>query len=384
MPRVRAASVRRRVRVSLGIDIGSCPRVSERVARCFTTSSGSEARDGARGPGNGRRRGPLPPPDPRLQGQDRRHDSRPCASVPNGSYRPVGSSRGPVRPDPGQNGPVIPHPRSASPVTGRRSPAFVGIAVALVAGLVVRPLPSSGTGPSAPAPSFPATLLAWSFDPTVAIPLLVAGLPLPVGEPPGRPGAPGQPEPADPGRLLAGRPRGDLARPPVADRALRHDPLRGPHGPAHPADPDRAAAARPGRPDHPPPARLPTGDPPPGHPAGPPLVAGQGGHLPGLHLGLLRPGDVGDPLLADVRPLARGAGRPPARAPPLSRRRLSLLVAGGRARPEPVADERAGPDPLHLPPDAPELVPRAGDHQRDGAAVRPLRDARSATGAPMS
>ncbi len=54
---------------------------------------------------------------------------------------------------------------------------------------------------------------------------------------------------------------------------------------------------------------------------------------------------------------------------------LPLLVAGRRPRPEPVADERAGPDPVHVPPDAPELVPGAGHRQRDGAPLRPLRHA---------
>ena len=49
-------------------------------------------------------------------------------------------------------------------------------------------------------------------------------------------------------------------------------------------------------------------------------------------------------------------------------------------RSEPVAHARTGPDPLHVPPDAPELVPRARDPERDGPALRPLRDARPRLG----
>ncbi len=68
---------------------------------------------------------------------------------------------------------MIPVRRSAPPGIGRGASTLVAISAVSVAWLGLAG-PVLGHGTPAPAPSFPATLLDWSIDPTVAIPLLWA------------------------------------------------------------------------------------------------------------------------------------------------------------------------------------------------------------------
>ena len=118
----------------------------------------------------------------------------------------------------------------------------------------------------------------------------------------------------------------------VRDRAVRHDAVLGPHGPAHPADAGRRAAPRPRRPDH------------AGAAVGAPATRRRW-ILPVLHSRVMRvlahPVIAwlmfaammwASPLLAAVRRGARGPARPRHRARPVPGRRAPLLVAGGRAR----------------------------------------------------
>ena len=125
---------------------------------------------------------------------------------------------------------------------------------------------------------------------------------------------------------------GARVRAAVGDRALRHDALLGPHGPARPADAGRRAAAGPVRADHPAAAPELVGDAPSLAPAGPPFAGRPVHGLPGHGLGDVRGDDVGGPLLAAVQRVARGPDRPRPRARPVPDRRAPVLVAGGRPR----------------------------------------------------
>ncbi len=108
-----------------------------------------------------------------VQGQDRAHDT--------------GSSRD--RPDePGQNGAVMPPlstkgrsldaPLGAVPGRWRaRGAVAASIATAVGVGLgwLGEASPVAAHGNAAPAPVLPDVLLAWSFDPTIVLPLVLAG-----------------------------------------------------------------------------------------------------------------------------------------------------------------------------------------------------------------
>ena len=115
--------------------------------------------------------------------------------------------------------------------------------------------------------------------------------------------------------FVAGHARARRSPSRLGHRALRHDAVLGPHGPARPADAGRGPAHRPGR------ARSPCSSAssrpstrrrwilPVLHSR----VAARPG-LPGRRLGDLRGGHVGHPLLAAVRRGARGPARPRPRA----------------------------------------------------------------------
>jgi putative copper resistance protein D len=74
-----------------------------------------------------------------------------------------------VRADPGQNGAVI-------PTLAGRPVVRAGLAGAVAIGWLVVPSPVAAHGDAGPLPVLPDVLLAWSFDPTVAIPLAVAAV----------------------------------------------------------------------------------------------------------------------------------------------------------------------------------------------------------------
>ena len=136
-----------------------------------------------------------------------------------------------------------------------------------------------------------------------------------VGRPAGQRGPSGQPGPAPPDRGVLRRDAGARLRAAVGDRALRHDALLGPHGPARAADAGRGARCSPW------PRRSPCscalsspGDPPSLDPAGPPFAGRAVPGLPGHGLGDVRGDDVGGPLLAAVQRVARGPVHPRPRA----------------------------------------------------------------------
>src|SRR5262245_10070887 len=115
----------------------------------------------------------------------------------------------------------------------------------------------------------------------------------------GRPPGSSRAAPAH-GRVLR-RPRRARRRAALRHRALRHDPVLDPHGPAPAAAPRRGAAGRPLGAGH---AAAPGGvagvaDPDPGRL---PLGPGRGARAPGRCLGPLHRDHVGEPLLAAVRP----------------------------------------------------------------------------------
>ena len=160
---------------------------------------------------------------------------------------------------------------------------------------------------AAPAPVLPDVLLAWSADPTVLVPLALLAV--------GYLAAVRRVDRAHPGNPV---PRArtvcwllGLAAILVALQSPieRYDTtLFSVHMVQHILLTLVATAAPRARcPDHPAPPPGQTGDAPAGHPADPPLVAGPGRHLPRGQLAALRVRHVGQPLLAALQCLARGA-----------------------------------------------------------------------------
>ena len=72
--------------------------------------------------------------------------------------------------DPGQNGPVIPAPSIRAALGRLAVPTGLGLAWLAVAPIAL------AHGPPAPAPVLPDVLGAWSFDPTVVVPIVLAAV----------------------------------------------------------------------------------------------------------------------------------------------------------------------------------------------------------------
>ena len=202
-------------------------------------------------------------------------------------------------------------------------------------------------------------LLGWTFEPLPTLAILVAiGLWTWAVRRVDR-AHPANPVPRRRSVDLRAGDAGPRLRAPVGHRALRHDAVLGPHGPAPPAGPGRGPAHRPGRADH---------AAPPGRVAGRRVAAGScrsctrgscacwpSRSWPGsLFAGVMWV----EPLLAAVRRGARGPVRPHARARPVPGDRAAVLVAGRRRGPGAVADAPPGPGAVRVPADAPEHVPR--------------------------
>ncbi len=195
-----------------------------------------------------------------------------------------------------------------------------------------------------------------------------------VGGPPGRFGPPAQPRPATANGRLPGRDARPRVRAHLGHRALRHEPLLGPHGPARPADAGGRAAPGTGRTDHPRPAlELRRDASSPADPV-PSLARRAVPGAPDRRLGDVRGDDVGGPFLAALQRVARGPVDPRHRAHALPVRGIAVLVAGRRSRPRPMADEPPGPYRLPLHADDPEHVPGRRHPQRDGSPLSALRD----------
>ena len=197
---------------------------------------------------------------------------------------------------------------------------------------------------------------------------------LPVGGPAGERGPPREAGSAGPAGLLPAGPRRHRDRPPVRHRAVRHDPVLAPHGPARDPDLPRRAGDRAVRPDHAGPACRHAAGPSALGPARARLTGGQGDRPPARRVGPLHRRDVGNPLLAALRRHARErlAARPGARAVPGQLH--ALLDAGRGPRPEPVAVGLPGADPLPVRPDAAQLVPRGRHPLLRDDPVPALRD----------
>src|SRR5688572_20167863 len=201
------------------------------------------------------------------------------------------------------------------------------------------------------------------------------------------PGGPAPSRSADPGpseRGVPRRPRRDRGRAAVRDRALRHDAVLGPHGPAPAAPPRGRSAAGPGRAGD---AAAPGGEPVGPQalaPARPPLDADRRARASGRRLDDVHARHLGQPLLATVRPGARERGRPPAGARGVPRLGAHVLVAGGRGRSRTAPPRPPGAGPVRAPPNAPQLVPGDGDPLRLDPALPALRLPRGAVRHPAA
>ena len=251
-------------------------------------------------------------------GADRRPGQRPGRrGPPAGSARPSGMASEPDR-------------ARMSAMTPRPPPrTLIGLPLGLIAAGAGRWAPSSPTAPSRPTrrPSPTSSSAGRSSRPSSC----PSSSPRSAGSGSSRRidrAHPANPVPRRRTVAFLGRPLRDRGRAPVGDRRLRHDALLDPHGPAPAPDPRRRSADRPRRPDH---DSSPGGHaerPPSGDPADPPLADDEGPLLPGRHLDRLRRRDVGHPLLAAVRRLARGPADPRSRARPVPRPPASC--SGGR------------------------------------------------------
>ena len=195
--------------------------------------------------------------------------------------------------------------------------------------------PALAHGAVAPARPTPAgLLLGWSFDPLVWLPAIVALLLWRSGVDRVARAHPAQPVARRRIGLVDARRARRPARPRLGDRALRHDAVLGPHGPAPAADAGGAAVPALRGPDHAPAPGVDAGGPPSLDPAGPPLAGRAVPRVPGRLVDHLRRRHVGEPLLAAVRPRARErVGAPPrARAVPRRRRSCSGGPSWARTR----------------------------------------------------
>ena len=248
---------------------------------------------------------------------------------------------------------------------------------------VASPVLAHGPVPPEP-PTVGSLLLGWTFEP---LPTLAHRVP-PSSGGCGPCGGSMRAHPANPVprrrsvAFLAGDARAGV-RAAVRHRALRHDALLGPHGPARPADARRRAAASP----CPRRSRWSCGSLP-RRPAGAGscrssirgVVAGRS-RFPVVAWVIFAGGHVGEPLLAAVRRGARGPARPRPRARAVPGGGAAVLVAGRRRSiPAPWRMPPPGPGRVRLPADAPEHVPRGRHPERDGVLYPALRDARPAVG----
>ena len=235
------------------------------------------------------------------------------------------------------------------------------------------------------APDAAAFLLGWSFDPLVWLPAIAAAA---------RCGAPAvrrvnRGPPGEPGAAAADRSRGCWAlvaivlRAGLRDRALRHDAVLGPHGPAPAADAGRAAAARcsPAR------SRCCCGRRrrrPAGAGSCRCSTRGSSGSSRSRVVAWLavRGGHVGQPLLAAVRRRARERVAAPPRARAVPGRGAPVLVAGRGPGPVAVADATRGQGPLRRSSRCPRTrSSRVAIYMATVAALPALRDDAAALGA---
>ncbi len=142
-----------------------------------------------------------------------------------------------------------------------------------------------------------------------------------------------------------------------------------------------AAAARARRRRSPCSSGRPARDPPPADPAGPPLAAGPGRDVPGRHLARCSPRRCGGPT--SRRSSTRRSRTRPSTSSSTPSTSSPRCCSGGRSSaldPSPVADARARPGSCTCSSRCPRTRSSARDRQRDGPALRPLRDARPGLG----
>src|SRR3990172_10206823 len=190
------------------------------------------------------------------------------------------------------------------------------------------------------------------------------------------PGPPRERGPGAPAVGLLRRAGSRRGSPAVRCGSLRQDALLGPHGPAPAAAPGGPATHRARGADHAGPARVVTGDPPARPAADPPQPRRESPDASDRRLARLHGGDVGLPLLAAVRSLARGPARPRPPARPVPGPPAPVLGPSRRRGPGARPDGLSGPDRVRLPADAAELVPCDRHPVRGEPALPALRDAR--------